>query len=95
MFSIVLSKSTLKDLKRLSKEVQRHIYSEIFPILAVNPRTAGERLKGPLSGLWKYKFTHHAISYRIVYEIKGKELVILIFGIGTRENFYKDILRRM
>ncbi len=56
MFSIILSKSTRKDIKRLSKEVQKHIYSEIFPILATNPKSAGERLKGPLKGLWKYKF---------------------------------------
>ncbi len=95
MFSIVLSRSTRKDLKRLSKEVQKYIYSEIFPILSKNPTTAGERLKGPLSGLWKYRFNHHAVSYRIVYEIKHKQLVILIFGIGTRENFYKDLLRRI
>ncbi len=94
MFTIQLTSQTQKDIKRLSPEVQKYIFDKIFPLLKTNPKFMAQRLKGELSYLWKYRFSFKSVAYRIVYEIREKELIVLVFAVGTRENFYKDLRRR-
>ena len=95
MFTVLLSKATQKDIKRLSIDVQKYIYDEILPSLKSDPRLNAGRLQGELSHLWKYGFTYNAVAYRIVFEIRDRELIVILFGVGTRENFYKVLLRRI
>ena len=69
------------------------LYDTHLPLLAENPHI-GERLKGEYR-YHRYKFTQRGVSYRIVYDIKSAELVIILILIGTRENFYKELKRRV
>lgn len=65
------------------------------PKIAENPYSQGSRLKGNFSGFWKYVFRCNGIAYRVAYEIKSTELIIAVIMIGTRENFYKELKRRV
>lgn len=95
MYSIQLSTSAKKDLKRLPAQVQdeiRHIHSHKIKDA---PYQNGIKLTGGLKQYWKYVFRYKGASYRIAYEIKREVLLIVIILIGARENFYKQLKRRI
>jgi mRNA interferase RelE/StbE len=56
--------------------------------LARNPRL-GKPLRGPLTDLWSYRVG----DYRVVYEIRRRELVILVLMIGHRRAIYERVRR--
>jgi len=72
--------------KKLDKIETKH-YEKILSALKVlsNDPYLGKRLKGELKSYYSYRVW----SYRIIYEIKKKELVILIIRIGYRSEVYK------
>ena len=94
MYSIIYRPSVKKDLKRLDRPVLLVLYDTHLPLLKENP-FIGERLKGKYRLYYRYKFTHQGVGYRMVYDIKTKELVIILILVGTRENFYKELKRRI
>lgn len=67
--------------KKLDKIEIKH-YEKILSALEVlsNDPYLGKRLKGELKSYYSYRVW----SYRIIYEIKKKELVILIIRIDYR-----------
>lgn len=50
-----------------------------------NPRALGLSLKGQLSDYWRYRIG----DYRIIVEIKDKELIISIIEVGHRKSIYE------
>ena len=72
--------------KKLDKIETKH-YEKILSALEVlsNDPYLGKRLKGELKSYYSYRVW----SYRIIYEIKKKELVILIICIGYRSEVYR------
>jgi len=50
-----------------------------------NPRRYGKPLKGKLKGYWRYRVG----DYRIICDIKDKELIVLAIRIDTRDNVYR------
>jgi mRNA interferase RelE/StbE len=51
-----------------------------------NPRCIGEALKDKrFSGLWRYRVG----DSRIICDIRDKEIIILVVGIGHRSKVYK------
>lgn len=56
--------------------------------LARNPGL-GKRLRGPLAGFWSYRVG----DYRVVYEIRGRELVVLVLMVGHRRAIYERARR--
>ena len=57
--------------------------------LAEDPRL-GKPLQGELRPFWSYRVG----DYRIVYEIRDGELVVLVVMIGHRREIYERALRR-
>jgi mRNA interferase RelE/StbE len=51
-----------------------------------DPQSMGKALVGNMAGLWRYRVG----DYRIVIEIKDRELVILIVSIKHRSIVYKQ-----
>jgi mRNA interferase RelE/StbE len=51
-----------------------------------DPQSMGKPLLGNMAGLWRYRVG----DYRIVTEIKGSELIILIVSIKHRSVVYKQ-----
>lgn len=95
MYSVQFAKSFLKDFRKISHEVQRVVIDTWIPPLQRDPNLGepfvGKRLKGYL----KLKFRSKKNDYRIVYEVSKQQLIILLLAIGSRENFYKRLKRRL
>lgn len=68
------------------KKILLHALDEI----AENP-LIGDRLKGDLSSIYSYHLHEKGVEYRIAYQIKTKDIVVLVLQIGTRENFYEKL----
>ena len=50
-----------------------------------NPRQHGKALTGDLKGLWRYRIG----DYRLIVDIRDKELVIVAIDIGPRRDIYR------
>jgi mRNA interferase RelE/StbE len=72
---------------KLDRQVQRRIASFIDGRLATDedPRRLGEAYKGPLAGYWKYRVG----GYRLVCEIRDREIRILVIAVGDRKEIYR------
>jgi len=77
-----------KDLKFIDppivQRILRYLYERIRPL--EDPRKVGEALKGPKLGkYWKYRIG----DYRIICQIKEKEITIIVVRVGHRKKIYR------
>jgi len=77
-----------KDLLGLPREVARRARKALEK-LAAEPRL-GKPLRGELAPFWSYR----AGDYRIVYEIRDRDLVVLVLLIGHRREIYERARRK-
>jgi mRNA interferase RelE/StbE len=83
-YEIQFKKSVAKDLRAIpNKDVKKIL--ERIDALAVNPRSEG-CIK--LSGQERYR-TRQGV-YRIVYEVKDVEIVVVVVKVGHRSQVYKS-----
>ena len=84
MYSVRLEPSAVRDLKALSRDVQRRI-AEALDGLAVDPRPpASKPLKGA-PARWRLRVG----EYRIVYRILDDAVLVLVIQIAHRSSVYK------
>lgn len=93
MYEIVILNSAAKQLRNLDKPVKDWIVVALEQI-AKNP-FSGERLKGDLTAVYSYHLRVEGVEYRIAYQIKEQEIVVVVLQIGTRENFYAELKKRL
>lgn len=76
----------LKELEKLGHQAQRHILAYLDARVAgdADPRRFGKELKADLAGLWRYR----AGDYRILCQIKDRELLVLVVAVGRRKDVY-------
>jgi len=89
VWQIKLERGIKYDLKKIDEYQKERIRFFIFEKLAKieDPRSIGQSLKGSKLGkFWKYRVG----NYRIIAQIKDKELLIAVIGIGHRKEIYKD-----
>ena len=82
-YKIQFKKSVAKDLRNIPKNDVKKILKRI-DVLLINPRGEG-CIK--LSGQERYR-TRQGI-YRIIYEIKDAEIIVVIVKVGHRSQVYK------
>lgn len=82
MYNLSFSKEAEDYLKKLDKENQKRIAKKIGSLIE-NPEL-GKPLTANLAGLWSLRIG----DYRVLYEIKNNELMILVIKIGHRKNVY-------
>lgn len=87
-FVVRVTRSAARDLRKLPADVRRRLRSAL-EALAVDPQR-GKALKGDLAGLWSYRES----SYRVIYQISERELVVLVIAIGHRRDIYESATRR-
>jgi mRNA interferase RelE/StbE len=80
---IVFKKSVAKDLRRIPQADVRRILATINT-LAENPRVAGTE---KLSGSERYRIRQG--MYRILYEVKDEEILIIVVKVGHRRDVYR------
>ena len=83
MFEVILQKSAENDLKKLDNLTQKRITDKLFE-LKENPHL-GIPLTGHLAGLRKLRIG----DYRVIYQIRNQELIVLVVKIGHRKNVYE------
>ena len=83
-YSLAFKKSVAKDLRSIPNQDVKRILKRIES-LRENPRVKGSV---KLSGQEQYRIRQGV--YRIVYEIKDKELIVLVVKVGHRSKVYKN-----
>ncbi len=81
------AEQALRQLRKLDRGTQHEIvrYCEKRLTGKIDPRKFGHALTGEFRGLWRYRIG----DYRVICEIKDRELVILVLVIGHRREIYR------
>ncbi len=82
-FRVIVKQSVAKDLRRVPKNQITKILVRI-QALSADPRPRGAE---KLSGKEKYRVRQGV--YRIIYEIKDDELIVIVVKVGHRRDVYK------
>lgn len=79
--------AALKELEQLDYKVQKDIWRFLRERLATDqdPRRFGDPLRKNLFRLWKYRVG----AYRLVCDIQGERLVVLVVRLGHRREVYR------
>lgn len=85
-YLVEIENRCLRELKRLDRDVLRKAFEIIRKDIARDPH-AGKALVGRYKGLFSWRFG----SYRIVYEIVEKRLVIVVLRISHRKDVYAGL----
>lgn len=91
MFKIVYSNKVLKDIQQIDGTILSVIKKAIEKKLTTHPDNFGKPLRNTLKNLWSLRVG----DYRVIYKIKNKELIVLVVMIGSRDDVYLDILKRI
>lgn len=84
-YKIEIKRSVAKDLRAIPNAQVAMILNEIA-LLAEEPRPPGSE---KLSGLERYRIRHG--KYRVVYEINGHVLVVIMVKIAHRKQDYRGL----
>lgn len=86
MYSLHFLNSAKKEFAKLDTIIQKLIKEKLL-LLVENPELLKNNIK-PLKGEYKGKFRLRVNQYRIVFQIKDEELIIIIVRIGHRKEIY-------
>lgn len=81
-FDIVLSAESEDFIKKCDKDIRNRIIKSLRKL--ENEPESGKPLTSILTGLWSLRIG----DYRVIYQIKNNELIILVVKIGHRKNVY-------
>ena len=82
-FEVIFKQSVAKDLRQIPKKDVTRILNRI-KALSIEPRPPGVE---KLSGQNKYRVRQGA--YRILYEVRNNELIVVVVKIGHRQDVYE------
>ena len=85
-YKLRIKKSAAKELEAISRKADRRRIVSRIEALAENPRPDGCK---KLSGSERYRIRQG--SYRIVYSIEDKQLVVYVFKIADRKSVYRAL----
>jgi mRNA interferase RelE/StbE len=71
----------LKEWRRLDNTIREQLKKKLVEVLE-NPRIPSAKLSGHSD---RYKIKMRSIGYRLVYEVRDHELIVLVIAIGKRE----------
>ena len=77
-----------KELEKIDPSARRKLKEWIHNNLegCENPRSQGRPMKGNHEGEWRYRVG----AYRILVEIRDKEVIIMVISIGHRQGIYNQ-----
>jgi len=93
MYTVIIPNSVKKDLKKLDKPTIKKVIN-LLNSLSENP-FQGASLSGDFSELLKLEFRQQKVHYRIAYRVVKEKIEVYVLHIGTRENFYAELKRRL
>lgn len=87
-WQILLTPTALKLLSDISDRRIREKIGAVIDRLTEDPEKQGKSLLGELSGLRSLRAVGQ--RYRIIYQIRGSEIVVVILAVGIRRDGAKD-----
>ena len=84
MYKVIWKDKASKQLAKIDRIMAKKIKDKVKNYLAKDPINRGEPLTHEYHGLYRYRFS----DYRVVYEVKEKELVIFVVKVGHRKEVY-------
>ena len=94
MYELIIPRSVEKDIRKLPRQLQKIIASEPLESIKSEPHQ-GKFLRGKSRGLRKYTFFYKGTEYRIVYRVSETAKSAILIMVGSRENFYERLERRI
>ncbi|MCD4786222.1 MAG: type II toxin-antitoxin system RelE/ParE family toxin [Candidatus Eremiobacteraeota bacterium] len=86
--------ASLGDLKKIDREAARNLIDVHINKVKTNPYS-GKPLKKGLKLFNSYNLKFKNVEYRIAYKIFPEKKVVLVYMVGSRENFYRKLQRRI
>ncbi len=84
-YSVYIKPSAQKALARLDRDIRRRISSRI-DLLARDPRPPGTEKLAGAEDLYRIRIG----EYRVIYQIRDKELIVLVVRVGHRKDVYRS-----
>lgn len=94
MYELKAISAVKKDLNDLDPTTVKEIREVHFRRIEESPHQA-DPLGYVFKGLYSYHLRHAGTAYRIIYEIYEAEKLVIVLLIGSRENLYKRLRRRL
>lgn len=87
-YNIEYSRESIKMMKSMDKETANRIRKWFNNVLLKcnSPRDKGKALQGNLNKYWRYRIG----NYRVIVDIKDKDLIVYIIKIEHRNKVYKE-----
>lgn len=91
-YSLAFKEDALKEWRKLDSNVREQFKNKLEERL-LNPRIPASKLSGHND---RFKIKLRSIGYRLVYEIRDNELIVVVVAIGKRERnaVYKAAAKR-
>ena len=86
-YRVSIKRSAVKEIEAIPQKKERQRIIRRIGQLANDPRPPGSR---KLSGNDKYRVRQG--SYRIIYSIENKELIVVVVKVGHRKDVYRGAL---
>ncbi|GHU14488.1 hypothetical protein FACS189449_11240 [Alphaproteobacteria bacterium] len=83
-YRIKFRDSAVEELEKIPRNIQETIVKAIDNRTAIDPYGFGKSLKGKWKGCYRLRVG----SYRIIYEIIEKEVIVFVIKIGIRGDVY-------
>jgi mRNA interferase RelE/StbE len=91
-YSLKFKEEALKEWGRLDNAVREQFKNKLQERL-INPRVPTAKLSGQAD---RYKIKLRSVGYRLVYEVRYGELMVIVIAVGKRERnaVYKAAAKR-
>lgn len=91
-FELAFHPEALREWRKLGKVIQEQFKSKLAERL-IHPRIPASQLRGSSN---RYKIKLRAAGFRLVYEVRENELLVLVVAVGKRERnaVYRQAQRR-
>ncbi len=94
-YTVGIKRSARKAIDKIPQRKARERVEDAIEDLAEEPRPPGSKqLHGKYSTYRRIDVGGVGSEYRVIYEVRDKELVVLVVIVGQREGVY-DILKRL
>jgi len=84
LYKVIWKDEAEKCLTKIDKKMAQKIFNKVETYLAKYPINRGKSLDYDYKGYYSYRFS----DYRVIYEIKEEQLVILVVKVGHRKEVY-------
>ena len=84
MYRVIWKDKAEENLAKIDRSMAKKIFDKVENYLAKDPINRGEPLTHEYKGFYRYRFS----DYRIIYEVKQSELLMVVIKVGHRREVY-------